>query len=104
MEMVAPYRSRKPHDSLSVGKRTVEHARGSKEIVVKAQGRNACPMPWTFPKTRWIMRFVARLLELKPELTPAAAVMAAIELFDKSVDVDPIKAAEIYADKRGPKE
>jgi hypothetical protein len=35
-----------------------------------------------FPKTDWLMRFVARLLELKPELTPAAAVMVAIEAFD----------------------
>jgi len=78
--------------------------RGSKEIVVKAQGQNACPMLWMFPKTRWIMRFVARLLELKPELTPAAAVTVAIELFDKSGDVDPIKAAEIYAGNGGAKE
>jgi len=44
-----------------------------------------------FPKTDWLMRFVARLLELKPELTPAAAVMVAIEAFDKSPEVDPIK-------------
>ena len=44
------------------------------------------------------MRFVARLLELKPELTPAAAVMVAIEAFDKSSDVDPAEAAEIYVD------
>ena len=54
-----------------------------------------------FPKTDWLMRFVARLLELKPELTPAAAVMVAIEAFDKSPDVDPIKAAEIYVDGTG---
>jgi len=44
------------------------------------------------------MRFVARLLELKPELTPAAAVMVAIEAFDKSSELDPVKEAEIYAD------
>ena len=41
-------------------------------------------VPWMFPKTDWLMRFVARLLELKPALTPAAAVMIAIEVFDKA--------------------
>jgi len=55
-------------------------------------------VPWMFPKTTWLMRFVAKLLELKPELTPAAAVMVAIEAFDKSSDVDPAEAAEIYVD------
>jgi len=55
-------------------------------------------MSWMFPKTDWLMRFVARLLELKPELTPAAAVLVAIEAFDKSPEVDPVKTAEIYAD------
>ena len=58
-------------------------------------------VPWIFPKTDWLMRFVARLLDLKPELTPAAAVMVAIEAFDKSPEVDPIKAAEIYVDGTG---
>ena len=55
-------------------------------------------VPWMFPKTRWLMRFVTRLLELKPELTPAAATMIAIEAFEESFDVDPIQAAEIYVD------
>jgi hypothetical protein len=52
-------------------------------------------------QTRWLMSFVERLLELKPELTPVAAVMVAIEAFDKSSDVDPAKAAEIYVDGKG---
>ena len=58
-------------------------------------------VPWMFPKTDWLMRFVARLLELKPELTPAAAVMVAIEAFDKSSEVDPDEAAQIYVDGNG---
>ena len=45
------------------------------------------------------MRFVARLLELKPALTPAAAVMIAIGEFDKCSEDDPAKAAEIYVGK-----
>ncbi len=45
-------------------------------------------VPWMFPKTDWLMRFVARLLELKPELTPAAAVMVAIEGFNEPSDVE----------------
>jgi len=49
------------------------------------------------------MRFVARLLELKPELTPAAAVTVAIEAFDKSPEVDPVEAAEIYVAGTGRK-
>ena len=51
-------------------------------------------MEWMFPKTRWLMRFVARLLELKPEMTPAAATLIAIESFEESFDVDPAEAAE----------
>jgi len=51
-----------------------------------------------FPKTRWLLRFVARLLELKPELTPAAAVMVAIDAFEETFDVDPAEAAQIYVD------
>jgi hypothetical protein len=61
-------------------------------------------MPWMFPKTRWLMRFVARLLELRPELTPAAATMIAIEAFEESFDVDPVEAAENYVGKAGAKE
>ena len=53
-------------------------------------------MSWMFPKTDWLMRFVARLLELKPELTPAAPTMVAIEAFDESFDVDRAEAAQIY--------
>jgi hypothetical protein len=34
-------------------------------------------------------------LELKPELTPAAAVMVAIEAFDESFNVDPAEAADL---------
>jgi hypothetical protein len=61
-------------------------------------------MPWMFHKTRWLMRFIARLLELKPELTPAAATMVAIEAFEESFDVDPARAAEIYVDGEGLKQ
>ena len=61
-------------------------------------------MSWMFPKTDWLMRFVARLLELKPELTPAAAVMIAIGEFDKCSEDDPAKAAEIYVGNTGAKE
>ena len=32
-------------------------------------------MSWMFPKTDWLMRFVARLLELKPSLTPTARLI-----------------------------
>jgi hypothetical protein len=39
---------------------------------------------WMFPKTRWLMRFSSRLLELKPELTPAGAMMVAIDAFTES--------------------
>ncbi len=60
-------------------------------------------MSWMFPKTDWLMRFVARLLELKPELTPADAVMVAIEAFDRSNEVDPVEAAEIYVAGKGRK-
>jgi hypothetical protein len=59
---------------------------------------------WMFPKTRWLMRFAARLLELRPELTPAAAMMVAIDAFAESFDVDPAEAAESYADGTGVKE
>jgi hypothetical protein len=57
-----------------------------------------------FPKTSWLVRFVAKLLEFKPELTPAAAVMVAIEAFDESSDVDPAEAAEIYLDATAAKD
>jgi hypothetical protein len=57
-----------------------------------------------FPKTRWLMRFVAQLLELKPELTPAAATMIAIEQFEESFDVDPAEAARLYVLSAGAKE
>ena len=59
---------------------------------------------WMFPKTRWLMRFSSRLLELKPELTPAGAMMVAIDAFTESFDVDPVEAAETYADDNGGKE
>jgi hypothetical protein len=57
-----------------------------------------------FPKTRRLMRFSSRLLQLKPELTPAAAMMVAIDAFTESFDVDPVEAAEIYANDAGGKE
>jgi hypothetical protein len=59
---------------------------------------------WMFPKTRWLMRFSSRLLELKPELTPAGAMMVAIDAFTESFDVDPVEAAETYADGMGANE
>jgi hypothetical protein len=65
-------------------------------------------VPWIFPKTRWLMRFVARLLELKPGMTPAAGMM----MFDKfeaqrlagmQIEAtrypDPEIAGELYAGK-----
>jgi hypothetical protein len=61
-------------------------------------------MSWMFPKTAWLMRFVARLLELKPELTPAAAVMIAIKAFDESSAIDPVEAAQNYVDGTAAKE
>ena len=57
-------------------------------------------MEWMFPKTRWLMRFVARLLELKPVMTPAAATMIAIETFEESFDVDPAEAADLWLKKQ----
>jgi hypothetical protein len=53
-----------------------------------------------FLKTRWLMRFISRLLELQPQLAPAAATMAAIDAFEESFDIDPAEAAETYAAKR----
>ena len=41
------------------------------------------------------MRFVARLLELNPEMTPGATVMVAISAFDKSLGEDPAEAADL---------
>jgi hypothetical protein len=50
------------------------------------------------------MCFVARLLELKPALTPAAAVVIAIKVFDEcSGSVDPAEAAQSYAEGMGAK-
>ena len=56
-------------------------------------------VPWMFPKTRWLMRFVARLLELRPSASPAAATMIAIDAFEESFDVDPAEAAEFYVER-----
>jgi len=78
----------------------VVHAPGAENLVVRTRAQNAGPM-WMFPKTRWLMRFVARLLELRAELTPAAATMIAIESFEESFDVDPAEAADNYV-KEGP--
>jgi len=61
-------------------------------------------VPWMFPKTRWLMRFVAKLSELKPELTPAAAMMVAFEAYDEFFDVDPAEAAQTYVDGPAAKE